>query len=805
VHRTTVWQIVHIGFVVCLLWGVSSGVDGRETREWPQCTLEQVGGLVRLRCRRAGMGRWGYRRQFARRWQVALLRSLLLWGLWELSGRQGWGGWWGLPWLLWLWPSEWGPGRRLQPGLWELQRVVLLSYVGLDLVGWVSGSAGLVSYGGGGALACLVCGGTEPYVAVERQADGSYQATVCGHFTLGVAGDQPFRVRLLLIVLGLLQSGQDGRGSRRTRDGRTPFVRQEQLAAWFGVAQEHVSRFNRYWLLGDWASLLSLPVREVLTPEWVARIVTVAATFPHWPSARVYHYLRQHGLGVSQAQVEQALAQSGWQQLQAMLQARRQLTEPGVPLQEQWLIQQLLGQVQALLERLEQGGALLLEEQWALSDLQRLAAEAGVPPARPWPVQPWLQVVEPRLLRAGPSRDTPGVQCPYCGSMAVGPKSQQARWKRYYDAHGQVQQVAVYRYYCHHPACSHQSFTHLPPGLTPYSPYRIQWHLLALQAYAWGYSTYRRTGTALGVSSMTAWRWVSAWGHELLPVAALFGVVKSSGVVGVDEKYVLVPKNDKPADPMRRWMYVYLAVDVWSYDLLHIAIYAHNNQHSAHAFLLALRAKGYHPQVLVTDLRQDYGPLIAQVFPQAVHHECIFHALQQLQQSFKDVYGAHYPATHPEAEQLKQRLYQLFDTSSAAEAEQRYQAVRALQPEYVARTPGAQHIFDFLERHWPKLVNAIGSDRIPTTNNTVELVIRRFDQHYQNFCGFESLESAQCYLAVFEKLYRFTPFSQDAQPRIRGKSPLQLAGYDVAKLPMSALCAGLSLDWPLEVAEVPNL
>ena len=57
------------------------------------------------------------------------------------------------------------------------------------------------------------------------------------------------------------------------------------------------------------------------------------------------------------------------------------------------------------------------------------------------------------------------------------------------------------------------------------------------------------------------------------PIAASFGVVKSSGVVGVDEKYVLVPKNDKPAGKMRRWMYVYLAADVWTYDLLHIALY----------------------------------------------------------------------------------------------------------------------------------------------------------------------------------------------------------------------------------------
>jgi len=200
--------------------------------------------------------------------------------------------------------------------------------------------------------------------------------------------------------------------------------------------------------------------------------------------------------------------------------------------------------------------------------------------------------------------------------------------------------VEVYRYYCRNKLCDKGSFTHLPPGLVPYSRYRTEMHLLGVQMYAWGYSTlraepqdeaYRRTGTALGVANMTVYRWVSAWGYQLLPVAALFGVVKSSGVVGIDEKYVLVPKrrpelvegNDKPEGDMRRWMYVYFAVDVYTYDLLHIAISPYNDKPSAHAFLLELRAKGYHPRVVVTDLRVDYGPLIARVFPKARHHECI--------------------------------------------------------------------------------------------------------------------------------------------------------------------------------------
>ena len=131
-------------------------------------------------------------------------------------------------------------------------------------------------------------------------------------------------------------------------------------------------------------------------------------------------------------------------------------------------------------------------------------------------------------------------------------------------------------------------------------------------------------------------------------------------------------------------------------------------------------------------------------------------------------------------------------------AHQRYEAVLALRKTYVEATPEVDAVFASLERHWPTLVNAIESDRIPMTNNTTELVIRRFAQHYQNFCGFDRIETAQTYLAVFEWCYRFTPFTQDAQKRIRGMCPLELAGYDVSTVPMAQICRGQVLDWPPE-------
>jgi hypothetical protein len=51
----------------------------------------------------------------------------------------------------------------------------------------------------GASVGCLVCGSREPWVQVERQADGSYRGELCGHFSLQVSGEEPFRMRLLII------------------------------------------------------------------------------------------------------------------------------------------------------------------------------------------------------------------------------------------------------------------------------------------------------------------------------------------------------------------------------------------------------------------------------------------------------------------------------------------------------------------------------------------------------------------------------------------------------------------------------
>ena len=818
-------------------------------------TLESIGGWFAYPPQAIGLaeGRRGHRRGsrrcgFAwrvgwywmrRSWMVAAVRSEALLAPVCLTERQEWEWLCLLPWVAWLWKGvgiAW-PGLGRQPlyegmgRMWERASGVVLLGLGMVWLGErlsASGRYGLWALPAGmclqqradepqvevntGSASCQSAQleqhqASEPQVKVERDEEGVYHVQLRGEFALHVDGNVAFCKRMLIIFLGLLEVPGETRASRRTRDGRTPFVRQEQMAAWFEVPHPVISRWFDYWLKQDWRRMLSQRWGEVLTQEVQRRVIESWVKFPWWSARRMWEHLRSQGSDITLNQVKQIGRESGWTTLRQRLRKQYQISVQSFRPRDEWLVEQLLGQVQQLVQRLEALGGLIDEQRIEIADLEALCRDLHLEPARLRRPLPWVLRVERLLLGRWELVDDDVIRCIYCGSTDVSRKSRKPRWKHYVDEKGEERKVAVYRYYCYNPACKYKTFTNLPPNLIPYSRWTLDHHVAALQMYEWSRSVYRCTGQMLGVSKMTAYCWVSGFGYQLLPVAALFGVVRSSGVVGVDEKYVLVPKNDKPDEKMKRWMYVYFAVDCYTYDLLYIEIYPYNTKQSARAFLLALRAKGYHPRVVVTDMRVDYRDVVAQVFPKAVHHECIFHALQEVREHAKEAHGTNYAETYPEVERLLEEIDRIFDARTKRTARHRYEKVLAQREKFEAQTPEAAAIFDFLERHWLYLVNSIESQLIPSTNNATEQVIRIFTQHYKTFCGFENIESARLYLGVFEKVYRFSPFSDDAQKRIRGKCPLELAGYEVQKLPMAQLFRGLALQWPASAFQelVPNV
>jgi transposase-like protein len=772
--------------VVSLVCGLSCPLGA--TRGWERAWVAECsGGWPRLRP--SWLGRWAWRA--GRIIQGSSLRLVCRVGLVmllvEASGvsRQSPGAWGlaGLPVLEWglsvsglLWPKllrqAW-----YREGVQDVHQMYWWSVVGLLLLTVQhGGSASPMGLAVGCVVTCERDGSQVELEAVDGPAGlTTYRIRLVGTFEQEVTPRDDFEKRLLILELERLRTG--GRGARGWG-----IVGQETLAEFFGVYQEHLCRWKGYVRDGQWAKLLSLSPQSLLTEEVRQQIVEAWATDLWQPARAVRERLVHLGVAVSLRVVEEAGRQSGLMHLRAQLKEQWVKGSDGVRPRDGYVIGQLFKLVDQLQAQL--GSTCPPEER---VDVEALRALAGVPAVekcldKPWP---WLFQVEHVLLGAWQPAEDETVHCLYCGSTHVAVKSKTPRLKAYLDGQGQRQTVEVYRYYCKNPDCPYQTFTNLPPGLIAHSVWSLDARLRALELYAGLHTTYRGAAAALGVSPSTLYQWLAHFGEQPLQVAALFGLVRSSGVVGIDEKYVKVPKNTKPAGKQRKWMYVYVAVDAHTLDLLHINVFPTLGKSSARTFLLELRAKGYQPRVIITDLSLDYPEPLAAVFPTAVHHQCVFHALQAWHRAFKTTFGPDYTKTRPDLLKLRQDLDHIFQAKSRRTVQKRYDQFMARRAKLVQAEPRLEPILDSLSHHYPCLLNAYDDPLIPLTNNVTERLIRRFDQHYQNFAGFDSIETARCYLHLFELTYRLTPFGPEVQPYLRGKCPLELAGYDLTQVPLA--------------------
>ncbi|MCP3885772.1 MAG: hypothetical protein GY700_09915, partial [Propionibacteriaceae bacterium] len=222
---------------------------------------------------------------------------------------------------------------------------------------------------------------TEASVVVEQDGEGIYHVRLSGEFELYVDGNVGFYKRMLIIFLGLLDVPGETRRSRRTRDGRTPFCRQEQMAEWFEVTHPEISRWNDYWLRQDWRRMLSQRRGEVLTLDLQQQIVDSWVKFPWLGADRARKHLWDHGIRVTHNQVRQVARESGWSALrQALVRVYAVDVESFRP-RDEWLTTQLLAQVQQLVEQLETLGALTQEQRIEIGDLKAMCGDLELRPA----------------------------------------------------------------------------------------------------------------------------------------------------------------------------------------------------------------------------------------------------------------------------------------------------------------------------------------------------------------------------------------------------------------------------------------
>ena len=629
----------------------------------------------------------------------------------------------------------------------------------------------------------------ESEIRIATTKENRYTITLRGAFQLIWEPRDGFEKWLLILLLRRLH-----------RPGQTqPWLSQRQMGEAFGSDQAYVSRWERLVAEHGWHTLsdryrhqLQSLLPDAATSQAILNIWVPAFWLSAWDVRE--RLIQAQVLSNREALPVEALHalahHTGFAQVRDQLLERFNVQDGQLLAKDTWWLRELVALNEQLITKLEHAERLTPQE---LVEIEPLRLRTSEKPADSEPTPPPLAATFKQVLFDAPSEwpiPTPEpICCTYCGSDQVAPKSHQPRRKTVLDEFGETHVIEVCRYYCHNPKCRYDSFTHLPPGVVPHSPYPIHVRLLAVEVYETLLSTYRRSARMFGVKAVTVYHWVASLSPAATCLAAYLGVVRTSGVIGIDDKWILVcsPAAVRPHGRRSRavWRYAYFAIDVYSYDLLALELYPEHNDEAVRLMLLELKAKGIRPRVVVSDLDPAYGRILPLVFPNAIHHECIFHALQNASRQMTQVYGRYYLEKVPETVPLHDAITNLFHAQTQKTVRQRFAALMALRETYVTKTPEIACVFDSLERHFPKLVNAIESPDIPRTNNATELVIRRFDQHYQAMCGLDTLESARNYLRVFELVYRLTPFAEDGRPEIRGKSPLELAGYDLKQLPIA--------------------
>jgi transposase-like protein len=306
--------------------------------------------------------------------------------------------------------------------------------------------------------------------------------------------------------------------------------------------------------------------------------------------------------------------------------------------------------------------------------------------------------------------------------------------------------------------------------------------LQAIKYYMYFSSSYGRVAQFLKVSKSSVFYWVHSF-SLFLKVTYLFPP-QCSGTVGFDAKWVKIKKTHSKGKQKKgtEWGFVYIAIDCHTLDLLHSQIFLHEDYNCTKLFLLQLKNKGFSPKAIITDMHVAYPKAIKEVFPKAQHAICIFHLLQAAQRNIKEVFGKGY-MKNKEVVALKKEIYKLFDAKDKRTVIKRMESFMAKRNHFVSLNPKAGKIFDSIERHFSQALLSIGNPTIPHTNNAVERVNRRFNQHYKNMACFESMRTARAYLTLFAFFYRITPFYEAKDKRIKGMAPIQIAGIDIENIP----------------------
>ena len=559
------------------------------------------------------------------------------------------------------------------------------------------------------------------------------------------------------------------------------FMTQAAVGQAFNLSRQMINRRKRVVEQEDLVTLLLGEYeKSKLTPKVKKRILDLVVSNWHITPDEIAHILVEEGLVPTESglvnKISAGTVRQGIQQMDGLevVKRMRQILEKGQSgpvLSRDYLIDRLLELVKQLLH----GKSQQVEKTY--QQLNQIREQYPVEePGHQGPYQ-WNQyqervylqrdkrrkkrllegVVNGEIALKGPRPLT----CPDCGSEQVTKKEERPR--NYTDENGDTVNGVAVRMRCQNEACRTKTFTLLPSGLELWARVTVDVKRKALKLIFHVRGSYRRGADYLreeqliGRAWTTLLNWIRKVGQETIELERIFKI-RWSGKLVVDEKWIKLFKD---------WVYLYVACDGQTGEVLHQEVFMTSDKKTAKTFLLQVKALGYIPDVVITDLSPDYDTPVAEVFEGVPHHRCVFHA-ERAAKKLVNKYLSD-DEFNPIKEKLKKNIRDLFKAKTAELVTKRFQKLKESQSHYPQE---AAPVFSMLENYYPILLRCKKNPDVPATSNAAEHAIKEFDIKYQNTFGYSSIYAIKEFVKAYTIYQRLHTI--DSGPN-RGRRPREIA------------------------------
>jgi len=563
----------------------------------------------------------------------------------------------------------------------------------------------------------------------------------------------------------------------RTEDEKKYFTQQE-VGKIIGVSRQMV---NRRWQVYKQEGLVALLLGEweksKITPQLLDRLAEIVVENPFLFAHEIKERLQEEGVcgEISDATLHSALRQMDGRKIIMLMREKASKEVPQAFMEAGYMIERLFGIIDELFSKLPKEAIDHAFKQ-GLEHLTSYFRKATLHRAGPTEKDRYKQR---RKLERDKRRKigflthllagTKGVQeCPDCHSQEIRYIFKRDRYYRNEKGEKIKGYSEVYR--CVNRECSTKCFTRPPEGVELYARVHREVKKMTLRWIFHLRGSLSRVRDELGehgieVALTTVLRWLKKAGEECVNTVRLFEQEDWEQSLCIDEKWIKVRS---------KWNYVFTAVGTKVTDLLAMELFFHKDKQAMKTFLYMLKALGFRPKSITTDLLMGYEAVVKEVFPDCIYHQCVLHAGRDARRIVRvslpnDGEGGW-------QERLTKRIGTLFQSKKIKQVKKRYFKIMKLRDRAPAAVSG---VFNMLHKYYPKLCQSVLRKDIPKTTNPVERAIAEFEERYQLTKGFTSFYHAQFFIKAYQIYHRLRKISFG---RFCGKSRLELKGNPLGKL-----------------------